>query len=41
MAALRNAAQGHVLRWWDELDSAGRARLMEQLRSVDSIGSAR
>ena len=35
MAALRGAAQGHVLRWWDELDSAGRARLMEQLRSVE------
>ena len=35
MAALRSAGQGHVLRWWDELDPAGRARLMEQLRSVD------
>ncbi len=38
MAALRGAGQGHVLRWWDELDPAGRARLMEQLRSVDLDG---
>jgi len=38
MAALRSAGQGHVLRWWDELDPAGRARLMEQLRSVELDG---
>ena len=38
MAALRAAGQGHTLRWWDELDPAGRARLMAQLRSVDLDG---
>jgi UDP-N-acetylglucosamine/UDP-N-acetylgalactosamine diphosphorylase len=38
MAALRAAGQGRVLRWWDDLDPAGRARLMEQLRSVDLGG---
>jgi UDP-N-acetylglucosamine/UDP-N-acetylgalactosamine diphosphorylase len=35
IVALRGAGQGHVLRWWDELDSAGRAQLMEQLRWVE------
>jgi UDP-N-acetylglucosamine/UDP-N-acetylgalactosamine diphosphorylase len=35
IAALRGAGQGHVLRWWKELDSTARARLMEQLRSVE------
>jgi UDP-N-acetylglucosamine/UDP-N-acetylgalactosamine diphosphorylase len=38
MAALRRAGQGHVLRWRDELDPAGRARLMEQLRRVELDG---
>ena len=38
MAAFRDAGQGHVLRWWDALDSAGRARLMEQLRQVNLDG---
>jgi UDP-N-acetylglucosamine/UDP-N-acetylgalactosamine diphosphorylase len=38
MAALRGAGQGHALRWWDELDPAGRARLMAQLRSVNLDG---
>jgi len=38
LAAFRGAGQGHVLRWWDELERAGRARLMEQLRQVDLDG---
>ena len=38
IAALRSEKQGHALRWWDELDRAGRARLMEQLRQVDLDG---
>jgi UDP-N-acetylglucosamine/UDP-N-acetylgalactosamine diphosphorylase len=29
------AGQGHVFRWWDELDDASRAGLLAQLRSVD------
>jgi len=33
--AFRRAGQGHVLRWWDDLDEGGRARLLEQLRQVD------
>ena len=31
----RSAGQEHVFRWWDELDEAGRARLLEQLREID------
>jgi UDP-N-acetylglucosamine/UDP-N-acetylgalactosamine diphosphorylase len=38
MAALRGAGQGHVLRWWDELDPARHGGLMEQLRQVDVVG---
>ena len=38
LAAIRGAGQGHGLRWWDALDPAGRARLMEQLRQVDLDG---
>jgi UDP-N-acetylglucosamine/UDP-N-acetylgalactosamine diphosphorylase len=35
ISALRAEGQSHVFRWWDELDPSGRARLMEQLRSLD------
>lgn len=35
METFRAAGQGHVLRWWDELDAAARARLTSQLRQVD------
>ena len=31
----REAGQGHVFRWWDEIGADGRARLLAQLRSVD------
>ena len=31
----QNAGQGHVFRWWDDLDDAGRERLLGQLRRVD------
>lgn len=33
--SFRRAGQGHVLRWWEELDDAGRERLAAQLRRVD------
>jgi len=33
--AFANAGQAHVFRWWDELDDAGRERLLGQLRRVD------
>lgn len=33
--AVRAAGQGHVLRWWDELDEVGREGLLEQLGGVD------
>ena len=32
---LKKHAQEHVLTWWDELDEAGKARLAEQVRSID------
>jgi len=35
MEAFHRAGQAHVLRWWNELDKAGRARLLAQLRQVD------
>ncbi|MBA3452636.1 MAG: UDPGP type 1 family protein [Deltaproteobacteria bacterium] len=34
-ARLDAAGQGHVLRHWDELDDAGRARLADQLAALD------
>src|SRR4051812_27849267 len=27
--------QGHLLRWWEELDAAGRDRLVREIRAVD------
>ena len=33
--SFRAAGQGHVFHWWDEIGAEGRARLSEQLRSVD------
>lgn len=33
--AVYAAGQGHVLRWWDELDEAAREGLLEQLGGVD------
>jgi len=33
--AFRQAGQGHVFRWWDEIGAPGRAKLMAQLRTVD------
>ena len=35
IAAFRQAGQGHVFRWWDELDEAGRRKLLGRLRCVD------
>ena len=32
---LEARGQAHLLRWWDELDAAARARLLEQIASVD------
>ena len=32
---LNAAGQGHVLRFWDELDTAQRSRLAAQLESID------
>src|SRR3990172_5272865 len=34
-ARLERFGQGHVLRYWDELDAAGRARLAAQIEAVD------
>ena len=35
IASFRNASQGHVFRWWNEIGPQGRAKLLAQLRSVD------
>lgn len=34
-AALERSGQGHVLQFWPALDSAGRARLLEQLAAIE------
>ena len=33
--AFRSAGQGHVFRWWNELDEQGRQKLLRQLEVVD------
>jgi len=35
LSALREIGQDHVLRWWDELDPAGRQRLLQQVARID------
>ena len=32
---VKAAGQGHVFRWWDELNPESRGRLIDQLRSID------
>ncbi len=32
---LARHGQGHLLRWWDELDQAGRARLTAEVEGID------
>ena len=41
LRAFRDAGQGHVFRWWDELDAAARERLLSQLRRIDLVQMAR
>ena len=35
MARVEDAGQGHVFRWWDDLNSESKRRLIDQLASVD------
>ncbi|MDB5351124.1 MAG: UDP-glucose pyrophosphorylase [Planctomycetota bacterium] len=34
-ATLDQHGQGHLLRWWNDLDAAGRERLLREIRSID------
>ncbi len=36
-ALLDHHGQGHLLRWWDVLDDAGRARLAREIRDLDLV----
>jgi len=35
MRAFREAGQGHVFRWWEEIGEGGRRKLRDQLRGID------
>ncbi|NQT19620.1 MAG: UDPGP type 1 family protein [Planctomycetes bacterium] len=35
LARAQAARQGHIFRWWDQLDAAGREKLLRQTASVD------
>ena len=35
VARLAEAGQGHLLRWWDDLDESGRSRLVAEVGAID------